>query len=361
MDAQARPARGRIQLVAAVVGAASLGAEIAAARLLAPYFGASTVVWANTIATVLVALSAGYWVGGRLADRNPTPQALYRLVLLSAVLLGIVPFIAGPFLRVAVDALDAISAGALVGSLLAVLVLIATPVFVLGMVAPYALRLAIGSVDESGRVSGRLYAISTLGSLVGVFAAALLLIPLLGTRRTFLTFALALALVAVVGLWQTRWLIVPAGLIALMAIPVGIVKADAGDGRVIDEAETEYQYARVVELPGGERRMELNEGLAIHSLRRPGTVLTDNYWDDLVVAPFAVQGRPPRRIAILGNAGGTVARAYATLFPQTHVDAVEIDGRLSEMGRRWFAMRGPRLHVFTADARPYLRRTSERY
>src|SRR3954464_14346599 len=107
MDAEARPPRGRIEVVAAVVGASSLGAEIAAARLLAPYFGASTIVWANTIATVLVALSAGYWVGGRMADRDPTLRGLCRLVLASAALLAVVPFVAGPFLRTAVEALDA--------------------------------------------------------------------------------------------------------------------------------------------------------------------------------------------------------------------------------------------------------------
>src|SRR3712207_3732615 len=94
MDVEARPPRGRIQVVAAVVGAASLGAEIAAARLLAPYFGASTIVWANTIATVLVALSAGYWVGGRLADRDPTLRGLCRLVLAASILLAIVPVVA---------------------------------------------------------------------------------------------------------------------------------------------------------------------------------------------------------------------------------------------------------------------------
>src|SRR4051812_50026574 len=81
MTGEARWPRGRIEAVAAVVGASSLGAEIAAARLLAPYFGASTIVWANTIATVLVALSAGYWVGGRLADRDPTLRGLCRLLL----------------------------------------------------------------------------------------------------------------------------------------------------------------------------------------------------------------------------------------------------------------------------------------
>src|SRR5258705_13761950 len=108
--------RRRIEVLAAVVGAASLGAEIAAARLLAPWFGASTIVWANTIATVLVALSAGYWVGGRLADRDPTLRGLCRLVLGASVLLAVVPFVAGPFLGSAGDALDAVPAGAPPGS-----------------------------------------------------------------------------------------------------------------------------------------------------------------------------------------------------------------------------------------------------
>src|SRR4051812_9386160 len=91
-----RVPRRRIEVLAAVVGAASLGTEIAAARLLAPWFGASTIVWANTIATVLVALSVGYWVGGRLADRDPTVAGLSRVVLCAAGLLALVPFVAGP-------------------------------------------------------------------------------------------------------------------------------------------------------------------------------------------------------------------------------------------------------------------------
>ena len=93
-----------------VVGTGSLGAEIAVARLMAPFFGASTIVWANTIGVVLVALSIGYWFGGRLADRSPTIQGLAKMVLAAAVLLAVVPFVAQPFLDVSVDALDSISA-----------------------------------------------------------------------------------------------------------------------------------------------------------------------------------------------------------------------------------------------------------
>jgi spermidine synthase len=349
-------------LVVFVVGSASLGSEIAAARLLAPYFGDSTIIWANTIGVVLVALSVGYWIGGRVADLHATPGGLHRLVLVAAVLLAIVPFLAGPFLDLAVDALDSVDAGAFTGSLLGVLVLVATPVLVLGMVSPYAIRLALRGIDDAGRTAGRLYALSTLGSLAGTFLSALLLIPLVGTRRTFLTFALALSLVGVLGIARARYLLVPAAVAAALAIPVGIVKAESDAGRVIDDADTEYQYARVVESPEGERRLELNEGQAIHSLLRPGSYLTDGYWDDMIVLPaLARGGAPPARIAILGNAGGTVARAVGHYWPATWIDGVEIDGEVSELGRRWFDMRAPRLRTHTQDARPFLRRTDERY
>src|SRR5688572_1895799 len=100
--------------------APSLGAEIAAARLLAPYFGASTIIWANTIGVVLVALSIGYWLGGRFADRHPNERALRLTVLAASGLLAVVPLVAGPLLAVSVAAFDRIDAGAFLGSLLGV-------------------------------------------------------------------------------------------------------------------------------------------------------------------------------------------------------------------------------------------------
>jgi spermidine synthase len=351
-----------LALIVFVVGVSILGAEIAAARLLAPYFGASTIVWANTIGIVLVALSVGYWYGGRLADRNPSREGLYKIVLLSGLLLAAVPFAASPFLGFAVDALDSISAGAFVGSLLGVTVLVAVPVLVSGAVAPYALRLAVGGVEEAGTVAGRLYAISTVGSLFGTFLSALALIPLIGTRRTFIVFGLALVLLGVWGLARRMLLFAPAVLVLALVLPVGTVKGETDAGaRVIHEADTEYQYARVVEDADGARRLELNEGQAVHSVIHPGTYLTNDYWDEMLVLPFAARKRPPRSVAILGNAAGTTARAYGHFFPDTRIDAVEIDGELTEIGRRFFDLRAPHLRTHTADARPYLRRTRERY
>ncbi|HWI21173.1 MAG TPA: fused MFS/spermidine synthase [Baekduia sp.] len=349
-----------LALIVFVVGASSLGAEIAAARLLAPWFGASTIIWANTIATVLVGLSVGYWFGGRLADRDPSVASMSKIIFGAAILMALVPFLGSPFLRVSVEALDNIEAGAFVGSLIAVLVLIAVPVVLLGAISPFALRLSVQSVEEAGTVSGRLYAISTLGSLFGVFSSALLLIPVLGTRRTFLVFALALGLVAVAGLRMPRALMLPAAIAGLLALPVGTIKAADGE-QVIWEQETAYQYARVVQDGDGDRRLELNEGQAVHSRYSPGEYLTGDYWDEFIVAPLASGAGAPKKVAILGNAAGTTARAIGHYFPQAAIDAVEIDGELTKVGRVLFDMRAPRLRTHTADARPWLRRSHERF
>jgi spermidine synthase len=146
-----------------------------------------------------------------------------------------------------------------------------------------------------------------------------------------------------------------------MAVPPGVTK-DLADGRVLAERETEYQYARVVELDDGERRLELNEGQAFHSVWRPRSVLTDNVWDGYLSMPFAVLGRAPRSVAILGNGAGTTVRAYARYFPGTAIDGVEIDPELTELGRRFFGLRDrPGLRIVHDDARPFLRRTDRRY
>ena len=347
-------------LIVFVVGSASLGAEIAAARLMAPFFGASTIVWANVIGVVLVSLAVGYWYGGRFADRHPHKQGLCTLVLVAALAVCAIPFVADPFLDISVDALDDVSAGAFIGSLVAVTVLVAPPLMLLGAASPYAIRLAVERIEESGTVAGRMYAISTIGSLAGTWTSALLLVPLVGTRRTFLIFGLACAVVAATGIARRAALAVPAVIVALLALPVGTIKA-AGEDTVLEEVETEYQYARVVEAPDGDRMLELNEGQAIHSMYRPGSYLTGDYWDEFLVLPFAARSSPPRAVAILGNAAGTTARALGRYFPATTVDAVEIDSELTTLGRRWFDLRNPRMRVHHEDARPYLRRTSARY
>ena len=325
---------------------------------MAPFFGSSTVIWANTIAVVLLALSVGYWLGGRLADRRPRAAragragaARQRAAGGRAVHRAPVPVAERERVRRPV--------GRRVHGL-------AVRDARAGRRAAAAARrgVAVGDAAASWRrsrrrasVAGRLYAISTVGSLVGVFFVALWAIEAIGTQRTFLVLAAVPGARRGAAGSARASLLVPAALVAALALPVGTTKP-ADDGRVLYETETPYQYARVVEEADGTRKLELNEGQAIHSLWRPGHGADRRLLGRLPRAAVRdrARARPPARIAALGTAGGTVPRAYAHYFPDTRIDAVDIDPELFEIGRRYFGLEArPQLREFAEDARPFLR------
>jgi len=346
----------RLGAVVFVSGAGSLAIEICASRLLAPYFGSSTVVWANVIGLILIYLSVGYWVGGRVADRHASPRLLGRLLLAAAAVIAVLPFVARPVLDLAVRGLDQLSAGAVVGSFFATIALFSVPVTLLGMVSPFAIRLALRDVAEAGTVSGRLYALSTAGSIVGTFTPALLTIPTIGTQRTMVCAAVLLAL-AGVSLSGRRWAPVAVVAAALLLVPPGAIKNDSAP---LFETESAYQYLRVVQR-GDSRQLELNEGVSQQSVWRPHTVLTGGEWDMFLVVPPLLT-HPVHDVLVIGSAGGTIPRAYSVFYPAAHVDGVEIDPAVTQAARRFMGLDDiPNLHVATEDGRAFLRSTSKRY
>jgi spermidine synthase len=344
----------RLGVVAFLVGGATLSTEISASRLLAPYFGASTVVWANIIGLTLAYLALGYWLGGRLADRRPEPRMLAAILLVAAAALAVTPFAARPLLRWAVEGVDSVAVGSVVGSFFAALALFAVPVTALGAAAPFLVRLALQSVEEAGRVAGRLYALSTAGSLAGTFLAALVAIPWVGTQRTIVATAACAALGSALLVGGT-WALAPVAAAALLAIPPAQVKS------ALFQTESRYQYIRVVSDGDGGRDLELNEGVVTHSTWRPDTVLTGRYWDLFLLLPPLLE-RPVRDMLVIGNAGGTIGRAYGRFYPETAIDGVELDPELNRVARRWFgAGDNPRMHLIASDGRPFLERTHKRY
>ena len=342
-----------------LAGIGSMAAEMCASRLLAPYYGSSTVVWANIIGLILASLSLGYWIGGRVADRHPSPRLLAKLVLAAAAWVAAIPFVARPLLELSVRGIETVSTGTVVGSFAASLALFAPPVVILGMVTPFAIRLATTGVADAGRVAGRVFALSTLGSLIGTFGPALITIPLIGTQRTLLLAAAILALAAspLLGRKAVLGFAGAALILGLFAIPPGVVKAVPG---LLLEEESRYQFIHVIQS-GPERWLSLNEGLAIHSLWRADTVLTGGEWDAFLTAP-PLLGRPAAKVAILGNAGGTTARAFGVYYPDAQIDGVELDPAVSAAGRRYFGLsENAKLTVYDADARPFLQASDERY
>jgi len=356
-DASERVSVWRLELVVFLAGAATLATEIAASRLLAPYFGSSTIVWANIIGLILAYLALGYWLGGRLADRHPKRAVLGTILLASALSIAALPFVARPILDVAVRGVDSVSVGAVVGSFVAALALFALPVTLLGMVSPFAIRLALVDVASAGTVAGRLYALSTAGSIVGTFVSAIVLIEALGTQRTMVVSGAVVALAAAL-LLRPLALAAPVVLAALVFVPPGGIKR--GADRLYEE-ESRYAYVSVRRNGDGSRSLQLNEGVASQSLWYRDSVLTGGYWDLFLLLPPLLSA-PPERMLVIGNAGGTIARAYGRFYPQVQIDGVELDPVVTEAGRRFLGLAdNPRLHVITADGRPYLRSTDQRY
>ena len=338
-------------------GAAGLAVEVCATRFLAPYFGASTVVWANVIGLILACLAAGSWLGGRAADRHPSRHPLGVIILAAAVMVALLPLVARPVLNSAVTDLNRISAGAAVGSFIGALLLFAGPVTLLGMVAPWAVRLSVVDVESAGRSTGRLYALSALGSIGGTFLPALIMIPLIGTERTMICVAALLTGCSVPLVGRRAFLVVGGASLALLIPPTAIRTSEG----VIADHESAYQYVRVMADRDGTRTLELNEGVTAHSVWRPNTVLTGGEWDMFLMVPPLVH-HPVSRVLILGNAGGTMARAFAAFYPDADIDGVEIDPAVTEAGQRFLGLGdNPKLHTITADGRAYLNTTNRQY
>ena len=278
---------------------------------------------------------------------------LGAILLVAAVSLAVTPFAARPFLRWALHGFDSVSVGAVVGSFFSALALFAVPVTALGAAAPFLVRLALPSVSEAGKVAGRLYALSTAGSLAGTFVSALVAIPWAGTQRTLIGTA-ALVAVGAALLLGGPWLLAPVAVAAVLAVPPPGIKS------ALYQTESAYQYIRVVS-DGRGRELELNEGVVSHSAWRPDAVLTGRYWDLFLMLPPLLP-HTPRSMLVIGNAGGTIGRAYGRFYPGVAIDGVEIDPKLNEVARRWFgAGDNPRMHLIAADGRPYLELTKKRY
>jgi spermidine synthase len=351
-----------------ISGMTSLAAEFGASRLLGNVFGTSNPVWAAIIGLILIYLTAGYFIGGRWADRSPHPKTMYAILAWGAFTLGIVPYVASPVLRLAANAFDGLQVGILAGAFVGVLVLFTIPITLLGMISPFAIRLSMKDAGHAGNVAGTIYGISTIGSFIGTFLPTLILIPTIGTTKTFLVFSLSLLLVALVGLGLSsgRKATLP---YLLMVVALVLLAFFGGRGGIkksvgqIFETESAYNYIQVLEFDGT-HYLRLNDGQGIHSEYNPQTLEYGGPWQQFLVAPFFYADRKPedvRRIAIVGLAAGTTARQAAAVFPNVVIDGFEIDPKIVAVGRKYFDMNLPNLNVIIQDGRWGLANSPEKY
>jgi spermidine synthase len=346
-----------LKVLVVIAGAVLMALEIAGSRLLAPHFGNSVFVWGSLISVFLAALSLGYWAGGLLADRHPTWGLLGGICVGAAALIFLVPVIGHPTCRTLAN----LGLDDRTGPLAAAAVLFLPPSFLIGMVSPFAVRLAARSVDTIGRESGTLYALSTFGSIVGTLLTTFVLIPELGILNILRGLAVAMLLLPVILLLDRRRgaPLVPAVIVAIAGLVAPGAPAErlqAGE-RLVLSADTPYHGIQVVDFEEmGIRALKFDRFVESSILLEPPWPTSSEYTNYFHLAYLV---RPKlRHVAFVGAGGGIGPRTFAETDPETHVDVVDVDPRVLQIAEEHFHMEtGPRLVAHAADGRMWLVRS----
>jgi spermidine synthase len=351
-----------LEIAVFLCGAVVMVIELTGSRVLAPYLGTSLVVWTSLIGIILASLSIGYWWGGRLADQRPEARLLGRIIFLSAVATAVMALIK----TVVLGFLQARSSGLHTAAMSATLLLFAPASILIGMVSPFAVRLKLEDTQTSGRTAGKLYAISTIGSIFGTFLAGFVLIPRLGSTNILLLMAAVLALASLL-VERSHGRIKAAScaiFLMLLFLVLGHDKRMAAAGFV----DVDTPYNRVLVFNGTEK----STGRVMRIMTTgPHAWQSAMYLDDpselaLPHSRFYRLARhfapEMRRLLMLGGGGFTFPRYALENYANVRVDVVELDPGITALARDHFGLRDhPRLNIIAEDARTFLNRNAEKY
>ncbi|MEJ7624625.1 MAG: fused MFS/spermidine synthase [Pyrinomonadaceae bacterium] len=347
-----------LEITVFACGALVMVFEIIGSRILSPFIGTSTYVWTSLIGVILASLSVGYWYGGRLADRQPDPRILASVIFAAGSLVAITVLIKD----IVMSFIAAAPVGLELKSVFAAVLLFAPASVCLGFVAPFAVRLRLTTVETTGTTVGRLYALSTVGSIVGTFAAGFVLIPFVGSVRTLYLIAGALMIVAV------------------SLVPLAISQKTIGGALVLvfGIAATEVtgflllQKSGVHDIDTEYSRVQIFETIDSKTGRRMRALATDPYFAQsamyldtgeqaLEYGKFyhLIRYYNPnfQNTLIIGGAGYSFPKEYLRTYADAKIDVVEIDPQMTQIARNFFDLQDdPRLTIFHEDGRMYINR-----
>ncbi len=355
--------RRYLVFTAFVAGAIIMVLELIGSRVIGPPFGVSLFVWTSLISVALVGLALGYWIGGKLADRISTPAALFNIILIAGAFTLTIPLTKGFIME------HALSLGLRGGSLVSSAVLFGPPLFFLGMVAPYTVKLYMkDGLERVGKTVGALYAISTCGSFLGTIFTGFLLIPNLGVNNIiYLSSATLLAITAF------YWIIVRRKVYALAAVAVpvallfipenlpSVTRPDGTEVTLLHNRDSAYGQIKVVDYSYGEERLrefllenmvqggiEVNTGLSISRY---------TYYIERLASAYKSDAR---RALVIGLGSGIIPGRFHAYYG-IKTDVVEINNGVVETAERYFSYNTALHDTFTQDGRTFLKREGAPY
>ncbi|GFN40282.1 MAG: polyamine aminopropyltransferase [Marine Group I thaumarchaeote] len=337
-------------------GVVVMSLELVASRILTPVFGSSTYTWGSLIGVILTGLSIGYYLGGKVADKNPTFQKFCLVIFSTGLYIVFIPFISPSVLGFSVEVLPASQFAVL----LATFTLLIIPTILLGFVSPYAVKLATNTLSKLGKISGNLYSIATAGSIFGTFFTVFALIPVFEVRQIIFGLGLTLMLTSLLGLGKIPKVVIFFVIIILFtpssSVVIGLV---SHSGTLVYEKETPYSHLDVTDSSNlrtlyldGNRHSQMN----IEKPDKLTLTYTKYFHLGKLFNPSA------ENVLFIGGGGFSGPKNFLTTYPDIKVDVVEIDPDVIDAAKNYFYLQdNPRMRIFNDDARIFLSKTDEKY
>ncbi len=350
----------KLELSVFISGAVVMMLEMAGSRVLAPYLGNSTFVWTALIGIILGCLSLGYYLGGRYADKKATEEKYSNILLISAALILLSTVLKEPVLNWIVG----ITSDVRVGAVIATIILYAIPGIMLGMVSPYALKLKLKSLKTTGRTAGNLYALSTIGSIVGTFLSGFVLLSFMGHSNLLLSLAIVQTANAL--------LIDHKKLLSIKLIIIAIVggyiyHADQAEAKSdIISLDTQYSHVQIYEDKYWKDQRDILR--LVRNTNKSSAMYIDTEENELVFQYTKfydlVEHFVPnfKETLLIGGGAYSYPKHFLEKFPDANIDVVEIDPELFELAKEYFNLE-PNEHFqnFAEDGRTYLNRNTKKY
>ena len=336
-------------------GMSIMAVELGAARLLAPYFSSSQIVWTIIIGTIMIALALGNVWGGRRADSDKNPAKLYRRLIFAALWIGAIPVL-GKYLILTVAGvlIVAIDTNLLIwAAFISCMAIFVLPLFLLGTVTPSLVKYATDNLEHNGRIVGNLNAFNTIGSIIGTFLPTFVTIPAVGTAITFLIFSgilLSIGIIYFVSLGAKKIFCAGAVVIFIACTIIGNSNSFAfWEKNLRYEGESIYNYLQVRET-SDKIIFSTNVLFGVQSIKIKSGGLTGMYYDYALAAPLLTGGK---KILILGMGTGTFAEQCKKYFPSAQITGVEIDDKITALAKKYFSLPED-VAVVTYDGRAFL-------
>jgi spermidine synthase len=366
-----------IYVAAFIIGAIVMSFEMLGSRYLNPYFGSSIYTWAALISTILAALTAGYFLGGRIADRTVSAAVLGAIVTMASLYLLVLPSFADSLLKFASDNVDNVHLGGLYSALAIMFV----PATLLGVYSPFAIRLVLRTPRSSGTVSGAIYGVSTAGSIVGTLGTTFFLIPLIGTRAITLLLGAAgifcgLCLMALERLYARQKVETLAlAILVVLAVSCGGARSEGLFDESVRAKMLKHEEGLVAHVETEYNNVYISKNGPLLAM----TTMVAKRWlfesivnlkdpDDLTV-PYSklmpaglLYPEKLQRILMIGLGAGSISTYLGRAMPDVQIDVVELDPGIIDAGKKYFGLQETdKVHYIESDGRVYLNRNKEPY